>query len=120
MITNLVAIIAALALTESGNNPQAVGDGGRAVGILQMWPVQVREVNRILGRPIYTLADRRDPAKSKDMCGVFLTYWAPRRGKITPEEIAGLWRNPTGRKVEWYRERFQKHYRDVTTCASAR
>lgn len=111
MITNLAAIIAALVLTESGGNPASVGDNNKAVGVLQMWEIQVHEVNRILGRRVYTISDRKDPEKSKDMCGVFLTYWSPRRKASSPEEIANLWRNPTGKKVLWYQRRFLSHYK---------
>lgn len=110
MITNIVSIIAAIILTESGGNPAAVGDSGRAIGPAQMWTVQVDEVNRIMKKPVYTYADRKDTEKSKEMMGIFLTYWAPRRKATTPATIANLWRNPSGKQVGWYQKRFTKHY----------
>lgn len=113
LATNIAAIIAALVLVES-NGRNVTGDGGKAVGVLQTWPVQVREVNRILGTQAYTLEDRRNPEKSKEMAGVFLTYWAPRRNCTRPEEVAGLWRNPCGKRVNWYRKRFLRYYEEIT------
>ncbi len=44
------------------------GDGGRAVGPYQMWPCAVREVNRIVGRKLWTTEDRRNPQLSRAMC----------------------------------------------------
>lgn len=38
---------------ESNNNPQAIGDNGSAVGVLQMWPIMVREANNCLGEDRY-------------------------------------------------------------------
>jgi hypothetical protein len=116
MVTNLMSIIAALMLTESGGNPAALGDNKRAVGVLQMWPIQVAEVNRILKHSVYKPHDRHCSAKSQEMCGIFLTYWADRRGLSKPEEIAGLWRNPSGKVVPWYRSRFLEHYKGVTNA----
>jgi len=75
----LKILIPILISIESGGNPHAVGDGGRAVGILQIRPVVVAEVNQILGEQKYQLQDRRDPAKSREMCRIYLTYWAEQK-----------------------------------------
>jgi len=67
---------AAMAIVESGGDPRAVGDGGRAAGILQIQPVMVAEVNRIVGETRYTLADRLDVRRSVEMfCVYSLHYW---------------------------------------------
>ena len=40
MLETLIALILpVLAMVESNNNPSAVGDNGRAVGVLQIWPI---------------------------------------------------------------------------------
>jgi len=72
-------ILPLLAIMESGGDPNAIGDGGAARGILQIHPVMVREVNRIVGEDRYTLADRVDPNASCAMASVYLNYWGPRR-----------------------------------------
>lgn len=79
-------LVAAIEKVESRGNPAAVGDGGSAIGILQIRPIMVREVNRILGSQKYTLADRSDPAKSREMFWVFADHHGG-----TAEQIARRW-----------------------------
>ena len=46
-MTNTIAIVLeALSRIESAGDPGAVGDVGRAVGVLKMWPCAVAEGNR--------------------------------------------------------------------------
>ena len=72
----LVKTILAVAMVESGGDPCAIGDGGKAVGILQIHPIMVKDVNRILGEDRYSLADRRDVRKSVEVfCVYCLHYW---------------------------------------------
>ena len=63
------SVIEAIILVESEGNPKAVG--GQSVGAMQITPVAVRECNYILktrgSEKRYTLADRFDVAKSKEM-----------------------------------------------------
>ena len=50
-IDNREELIAAMAFVESGGNPATIGDinlGTPSVGLLQIRPIMVREVNRIL------------------------------------------------------------------------
>lgn len=68
-------LIPILMLVESNGNPRAVGDKGAAVGILQIHPICVKDVNRILKKKTYTLADRKDPVKSMEMCTIYLNYY---------------------------------------------
>jgi nucleoside-diphosphate-sugar epimerase len=98
------AVIAALISIESGGNPSALGDGGRAVGILQIHEVTVREANRILGRNQFSLGDRADPSASVAMARVVLGYHA-RRGCADAIDLACRWRNPYSPAPDWYRER---------------
>jgi hypothetical protein len=115
-MTNTIAIVlAALVEIESGGNPRAVGDGGRAVGLLQMWPVAVAEANRLESiearreeRPArtWTVADRTDPDASREMCAVTLR-WHWRRGVTDPVDLGGRWRNPSGNAPEWYKARLR-------------
>jgi len=110
------AIVATLIAVESGGNTMAVGDGGRAVGILQMWPIAVAEANRLeeiearrekrVGR-FWALEDRENPEQSKEMARVTLR-WHYRRGITDPVELACRWRNPHGDAPAWYREKIRR------------
>ena len=67
---NWTKVINAIAIVESNNNPRAMGGGG-SVGLLQITPILVRDCNKILAKQNstkrYTLADRYNPEKSKEM-----------------------------------------------------
>lgn len=60
-------VITAVAKVESGCNPKAVSKSGVYVGYLQISPVVVYECNNILKKKVYTLNDRYDIQKSKEM-----------------------------------------------------
>lgn len=61
---------------ESGSNPNAIGKRDD-VGILQITPIYVDEVNRIQSRTRFTLEDRFDIEKSLDMFGIMNYYKNP-------------------------------------------
>jgi hypothetical protein len=106
----IAQVVAALICVESGGRADAVGDGGRAAGILQMWPVAVAEANRVEaivarreGRPArkWGPKDRLNPAASQEMCAVLLR-WHYRRGVTDPVALGCRWRNPGGDAPGWY------------------
>lgn len=68
-------LLDAIALVESNNRANAVGDGGSAVGAYQIRPIFLRDVNRILGWNKYELTDRWDPEKSRAMARVYLDHY---------------------------------------------
>lgn len=84
----MVKTLLAVAMVESGGDPCAIGDGGRAVGILQIHPIMVEDVNRIVGGPLYTLADRRDVRRSVEMFAIYCLHYWPHGG---PEQWARGW-----------------------------
>lgn len=84
----LAKTVLAVALVESGGDPCAIGDGGQAVGILQIHPIMVADVNRIIGERRYTLADRRDVRKSVEMFVLYVLHYWPDGG---PEQWARGW-----------------------------
>lgn len=65
---------------ESTNNPNAVSKDG-SVGIVQIRPVMVEEVNRICKmkgiNKRFTLADRRNVQKSKEMFWIYQEFYNP-------------------------------------------
>lgn len=56
---------------ESGFNPKAVGDGGKAVGVAQFWPETAKEVG---------VEDRTDPYQSIDGVITFLKKYSKDKG----------------------------------------
>lgn len=86
-------LLAALIAVESAGNPHAVGDGGHAVGVLQIHPAVVQDVNRIASAG-FTLADRRNPAKAQEIARIYLSHYVtPQRlGRApTAEDYARCW-----------------------------
>jgi len=78
----------AICTVESRNNPVAVGDGGKAVGIAQIHKCLVDDVNRIMGRKLYVYSDRLNPVKCKAMYLIYIHHYYP---KGTLEQWARCW-----------------------------
>lgn len=88
-------LLDALQTVESGGNARAIGDGGKAVGILQIHPCVVSDVNRIHGTH-YTLSDRLDPAKSREIARLYLSHYCK---TDSDEANARIWNGgPRGAK----------------------
>jgi len=63
-------LLDAIIYVESRGDDSAIGDGGLAVGCLQIHPIAVREVNRLIKSDEYTLDDRYDRSKSIEMFNI--------------------------------------------------
>ena len=124
-MTNIIAIaMAAILSVESQNGAdKRTGDGGRAVGAFQMWPVAVREANRIESimarregrRPRkWRVSDRVDIDWSMEMCEATL-LWHYGRGVKCPVELACRWRNPYSRCPRWHRRKIEKAIKKLET-----
>lgn len=113
-------ITAVLMDVESDNNPNAIGDDGKAVGILQIHEICVDDVNRILKSKgvakKYTYDDRYDVTKSTVICANYLMYYRDKYLDYVPftvmddyEICARLWnggyeglkRNPSATDAYW-------------------
>lgn len=70
-------LIEALIMVESRGQADAVGDDGMAVGILQLWPCVVDDL-QVAGYD-YTLDDRLDPEKSRAMFNDYQRIYNPTR-----------------------------------------
>ena len=68
-------IINTLVQIESENNNIARNEDN--IGILQIRPIMVYEINRILGYKKYRLKDRFDPAKSIEMFKIYTNHHTP-------------------------------------------
>lgn len=66
----------ALIHTESKGKTDAIGDSGKAVGVLQIWPIMVREANRLAGTN-YTYDDRYDKQKSIEIFNIVQAHYNP-------------------------------------------
>jgi hypothetical protein len=93
---NYSALISALMAVESGGyrNPDtAVGDGGKAIGALQIHREVVKDVNHFYGTS-YTWNGMTNRADARKVCDLYLRKWA--KGK-SPEDAARIWNGgPTG------------------------
>ena len=81
IVNNLITI-------ESAGNNSAIGDNGKAVGCLQIHPIMVRDVNRILGKEVYTLSDRLSRQKSVEMASIYFNHYC--KGD-TEEQMVRKW-----------------------------
>jgi hypothetical protein len=63
-------LISAIIQVESGGDTLAYNSKEDAVGCLQIRPIMVREVNRLLGKDSFTLSDRRSKVKSIQMFNI--------------------------------------------------
>jgi len=103
-------LILALIQVESRGNDSAIGDrhlGEPSIGVLQLRPIMVREVNRILKKQNiderYKLKDRFSREKSIEMFMVWKNYHHPEGGF---ETIARNWNGgPRG-----YKNKRTQHY----------
>jgi len=80
-------LLNAVMAVESNFDTMAYNAKENAVGCLQIRPIMVREVNRLLGEDKYTLKDRWSKAKSIEMFNVIRSHL---KG-ATDEEIARTW-----------------------------
>ena len=109
MTSNLVAAtISLLIQVESGGDCRALGDHGKAVGILQIHPAMVQMVNH-LAKTNYTLLDRWDPWRSVEMAEIFLGHVLVTRDVTDPRVLARYWNQPTtGRPAKSYLKRIDR------------
>ena len=89
---DLTPLVNAMIMVESSGNDSAYNHSERAVGCLQIRPIMVREVNRILKKTgqdeRYDMEDRWDREKSLDMFHIWREYHHP---NSDDEVIARNW-----------------------------
>ena len=100
-------LIQAMIMVESEGNDSAYHKGEKAAGCLQIRPIMVREVNRILdiqkSELEYTLEDRWSREKSIEMFHIVNGY---HNKNSTYEEIARAWNGGTN----WFKKGLKKRY----------
>lgn len=85
------SLIAAIIHVESRGDSMAYNAGEDAVGVLQIRPIMVREVNRLLGYNKYTLADRWSKSKSIEMFNVIKDHTTNPTNEILARNWNGGW-----------------------------
>ena len=110
---------------ESSGNPRAVNPETGAGGIVQIMPECVDDCNRIAaarGLGVhFTQADRFDPAKSRQMWRLYLSYWGQEYERTTGyppsnEVYARMWNGgPTG----WRKEATVGYWHEVRRAMPA-
>ena len=78
-IDNRGELITAMAFVESGGNPATIGDlnlGTPSIGLLQIRPIMVREVNRILRKQGLDKRFKNSDRKSADKSIEMFNVWA--------------------------------------------
>jgi len=74
-------LYSSIAWVESKHNPKAKSRDG-SVGVIQIKPVMVKEVNRICKirglKTRFTLSDRNNPNKSEEMFWIYQKFYNPR------------------------------------------
>jgi hypothetical protein len=102
-------LLPAIEHVESSGRADAVGDGGKAVGILQIHPIMVADCNRIVGEERWTLDDRKCPDESRAM---FRTYSDHYSAGKSDEHVARAWnggpKGPQKTATEAYWKRVHK------------
>ena len=104
---NITTLVDALIMVESNGNPNAYCKKEKAVGCLQIRPVMLREVNRILRKQKstkrFSLEDRWDCGLSEEMFYIWRNY---HHEDSSDEVIARNWNGgPRG-----YKKQSTKHY----------
>ena len=82
LTTRIERLIPALEIVESNRNPAAVGDNGKAKGILQIWNVVIQDVNRIY-KTYFTHDDAFDKEKAKEIASKYLQFYGEQYEKKT-------------------------------------
>jgi hypothetical protein len=101
-------LLEALIHVESEGNRFAVG-ASNDVGILQITPIYVREVNRILKEERYDLSDRTNIYKSLEMFEVYQEHHNPDKDILTAIKL----HNPGAGK--WYTEKVMNKFKKLKT-----
>ena len=70
------------AICKVESNHRENARNGNCIGIMQLSPIYVKEVNKILGRRVYNLKDRYSKQKSFEMFEIYQAYYNPEKDLI--------------------------------------
>lgn len=99
----------AIIAVESGGNPKAFNAHENACGAMQIRPCVIEDVNRILKHEAYSLSDRWDVGKSREIFRIYTDHYSDGSN----ESRARTWNGgPRGMKkgtTKKYWEKVRKH-----------
>lgn len=101
-------LLDAIEQVESGGRADAVGDGGRAVGAYQLWPLFVDDANRIAGTR-YTYDDRWCPVKSREMTRIVIQHYS----KGMPQDKWAIIHISPSKRMDWDRPAAKEYLRKI-------
>lgn len=112
---NIDRVIDTLELIESGGDVEAIGDSGKAVGVLQIWPIMVDEANR-LSPYQFSYDDRYSRKKSRLIAKIFFVhqirlYYKKFRRLPSEYELVSSWN--TGSILKKINKRYVNKYRSL-------
>ena len=113
-------LLSSIITVESNGRVDAVGDGGKAIGILQIHACVIVDVNRVHGTS-FSLDDRENPDKSLDIAYLYLSHWGKsyqrKTGNApTTETLSRIWNGgPNG----WKKEATVKYWNKVNNQLQA-
>ena len=107
-----------VAEVESNSNPRAIGDGGKAFGIVQIHNIAVKDVNRLCG----TNYKHRDAFNEEHAKNIFILYLSEGikmfedkyNRKPNEEEIVRMWNG--GIYSGYRKETTKKYYKKYLKC----
>jgi len=101
----------AICQRESGGNRWAYKRSERAAGIAQIRPIYVADVNRILGKHVFTNTDRWSINRSRQMFEIYTSFYIKHyRLADMPQNRARIHNGgPTG----WRKQSTLKYWNDV-------
>ena len=90
--TLLTALLPFLIAAESQNDRFAIGDDGKSIGILQIQPDVIEDVNTEYGTH-FTLEDRKNVRLSKQICYMYLKMYVKKKGykNVNVKTLVQIW-----------------------------
>ena len=105
-LSNWEILIKSIIQVESKGDRLAVGKTND-VGILQITPIYVKEVNRIIGEEKYTLECRKSIEKSIEMFEIYQSYYNPNKDINKAIKL----HNPGA--GHWYKDKVLSYYKEM-------
>lgn len=109
-------VLKAMIQVESGGDPEAVGDGGRAIGILQIHRGYWADATRFLGVS-WPYSDAKDPVKAAAAVRAYCEHYARHYGRPWTAETISRIHN--GGPRGWEKQATIRYYRKVQAAMSA-
>ena len=104
-------LLNAIMAVESNFDSMAYNAKENAAGVLQIRPIMVREVNRLLGEDKYTLKDRWNKAKSIEMFNVIRSHTKNATDEMIARNWNGGWNGHKKQSTLKYWEKVKKQFK---------